>query len=129
VVLRGMGVKGGPGMAMASALVFALDGAGLLEEVAVVTDGQLSGLVNRGLVVGEISPEAADGGALGLLEDGDRISIDIEKRAVDHDLDAATLAARRSRLRPLGRQDEVGYLSQYQRIVQPLPQGAVLGKP
>jgi dihydroxy-acid dehydratase len=129
VVLRGMGVKGGPGMAMASALVFALDGAGLLEEVAVVTDGQLSGLVNRGLVVGEISPEAADGGALGLLEDGDRISIDIEKRAVDHDLDAATPAARRSRLRPLGRQDEVGYLSQYQRIVQPLPQGAVLGKP
>jgi len=126
VVLRGMGVKGGPGMAMASALVFALDGAGLLDDIAVITDGQISGLVNRGLVVAEISPEAADGGTLGLLEDGDRITIDVEKRAVDHHLDDPTVAARRVSAHPLGREDEVGYLSQYQRTVQPLPQGAVL---
>ena len=66
VVLRGLGVTGSPGMGMASALVFALDGAGLTGQVAVVTDGQLSGLVNKGIVVGEVSPEAAAGGPLGL---------------------------------------------------------------
>ena len=78
VVLRGLGVTGSPGMGMASALVFALDGAGLTGQVAVVTDGQLSGLVNKGIVVGEISPEAAAGGPLGLVRDGD---IDPHRRA------------------------------------------------
>ena len=129
VVLRGMGVKGGPGLAMASALVFALDGAGLIEDVAVVTDGQLSGLVNRGLVVGEVSPEAADGGPLALVEKGDTISIDVEKRLVDLDVPEGELAARRERVRQFGRSDERGWLSQYQRTVQPLPKGAVLLKP
>ncbi len=81
VVLRGIGVKGGPGMGMASRIVFALDGAGLGPDVPVVTDGQLSGLVNKGLVVGEVTPEAAIGGPLGLVEDGDAIIIDVEKRA------------------------------------------------
>ena len=64
VVLRGQGPAGGPGMGMASQLVFALDGAALTGKVAVVTDGQLSGLVNKGIVVGEVSPEAARGGPL-----------------------------------------------------------------
>jgi dihydroxy-acid dehydratase len=128
VVLRGLGVRGGPGLAMSSALVFALDGAGLLEDVAVITDGQLSGLVNKGLVVGEASPEAAAGGPLALLENGDRIVIDVAKRAVDLDVPEATLAERRKHMRSFGRNDEVGYLSQYQRTVQPLPKGAVLLK-
>ena len=77
MVLRGLGVTGSPGMGMASALVFALDGAGLTGQVAVVTDGQLSGLVNKGIVVGEVSPEAAAGGPLGLVRDGDSIRIDV----------------------------------------------------
>lgn len=128
VVLRGMGVKGGPGLAMASALVFALDGAGLIEDVAVVTDGQLSGLVNRGLVVGEVSPEAAEGGPLALVEKGDTISIDVEKRLVDLDVPESEFATRRERARRFGRSDERGWLSQYQRTVQPLPKGAVLLK-
>lgn len=128
VVLRGMGVKGGPGLAMSSALVFALDGAGLIEDVAVVTDGQLSGLVNRGLVVGEVSPEAAEGGPLALVQNGDMIAIDVAKRVVNLEVPEAELAARRSRARQLGRTDETGYLAQYQRIVQPLPKGAVLLK-
>ena len=72
VILRGLGVRGGPGMGMASRIVFAIDGAGLGPDVAVVTDGQLSGLVNKGLVVGEVNPEAATGGPLALVEDGDR---------------------------------------------------------
>ena len=81
VVLRGQGVTGSPGMGMASQLVFALDGAGLTGQVAVVTDGQLSGLVNKGIVVGEVSPEAARGGPLALVEDGD---IDPHRRAGPH---------------------------------------------
>jgi dihydroxy-acid dehydratase len=129
VVLRGMGIKGGPGMAMASALVFALDGAGLSERVAVVTDGQLSGLVNRGLVVGEISPEAAEfGSPLGLAQNGDRISIDVERRVVDLEVGEAELAARRKRLRQFVSPEEKGWLSIYQRSVQPLSKGAVLRK-
>lgn len=127
VVLRGLGVKGGPGMAMTSAFIFALDGAGLGEHVAVVTDGQLSGLVNKGLVVGEISPEAADGGPLGLIEEGDRISIDVERRKIDLNVPDGELAARRQRWRQRG-QDERGWLSIYARNVQPLPKGAVLTK-
>ena len=128
VILRGMGVRGGPGLAMSSALVFALDGAGLIEDVAVITDGQLSGLVNRGLVVGEASPEAAAGGPLALVENGDRISIDVEKRVVDLDVPENELAARRKRIREFGRGEERGWLSQYQRTVQPLAKGAVLLK-
>jgi dihydroxy-acid dehydratase len=129
VVLRGMGIKGGPGMAMASALVFALDGAGMSERVAVVTDGQLSGLVNRGLVVGEISPEAAEfGSPLGLVQNGDRISIDVDKRVVDLEVGEAELAARRTRLQLFVSPEEKGWLSIYQRSVQPLSKGAVLRK-
>jgi dihydroxy-acid dehydratase len=128
VVLRGLGVTGSPGMGMASALVFALDGANLTGQVAVVTDGQLSGLVNKGIVVGEISPEAAAGGPLGLVRDGDLIRIDVLGRTADLDVPAGELAARQAELadRPPVRPAEVGWLSVYQRLVRPLPEGAVL---
>ena len=92
VVLRGLGVRGGPGLAMTSAVVFALDGAGLIDRVAVVTEGQLSGLVNKGLVVGEASPEAADGGPLALLDSGDMISLDVAKREVNLEVTQEELA-------------------------------------
>ncbi len=128
VVLRGMGVKGRPGMAMTSAFIFALDGAGLGGHVAVVTDGALSGLVNKGLVVGEVSPEAADGGPLALVENGDRISIDADKRKIDLDIPDHEFGARRRRLQPRTAHDERGWLSIYERNVQPLPKGAVLTK-
>jgi len=125
-VLSGMGVRGGPGMAMASALVFALDGAGIGEKVAVVTDGQLSGLVNRGLVVGEVSPEAAEGGPLALVENGDVITIDVDARVADLEVPERELQARRARLKDFSQTDERGWLSIYQRTVQPLPRGAVM---
>jgi len=128
VVLRGMGVKGGPGMAMTSAFIFALDGAGLSEHVAVVTDGALSGLVNKGLVVGEISPEAADAGPLALVESGDQISIDVDRRKIDLDIPDNEFGTRRQRLLQRAGHDERGWLSIYQRNVQPLPRGAVLTK-
>lgn len=99
LVLRGLGPVGTPGMGMASQTVFALAGAGLSEQVAVVTDGQLSGLVNKGIVVGEVRPEAALPGPLGLVRDGDRIAIDLTARRVDLLVDADELAGRA----PVGR--------------------------
>ena len=128
-MLRGLGVTGSPGMGMASALVFALDGAGLTGQVAVVTDGQLSGLVNKGIVVGEISPEAAAGGPLGA---GPRRRHDPHRRARP---DRRPGGARRRNwpsgraalaADPPARPVEVGWLSVYQRLVRPLPEGAVL---
>ncbi|RSL30143.1 dihydroxy-acid dehydratase [Salibacterium salarium] len=123
VVLRGIGPKGTPGMGMASALVFALDGAGFGENVALVTDGQQSGLSNKGVVINEISPEAADGGPLALVENGDTISIDVEKRFVDLDVEENKLEERRSRLENTPVTDERGWLQIYQRLSNPLPEG------
>jgi dihydroxy-acid dehydratase len=112
LVLRGLGPVGTPGMGMASQTVFALGGAGLTGQVAVVTDGQLSGLVNKGIVVGEVRPEGALPGPLGLVADGDRISIDLTARRVDLLVDEAELASRR----PAGRKvhnEQSGWLSIY----------------
>jgi dihydroxy-acid dehydratase len=128
VVLRGMGAKGGPGLSLASPFVAALDGAGLSADVAVVTDGQLSGL-NRGLAVGQVMPEAAEGGGIALVENGDQIEIDVESRSVNVLVPDATLAQRRERLQAFVSADERGWLSIYQRTVQPLTRGAVLIKP
>ena len=75
LVLRGCGPKGGPAMAgSASRVVFAIYAAGLENDVAFVSDGQLSGLCNKGLTIAEVSPESAVGGPLSLVENGDRIS-------------------------------------------------------
>jgi dihydroxy-acid dehydratase len=126
VVLRGLGVRGGPGLAMTSAVVFALDGIGLIDRVAVITEGQLSGLVNRGLVVGEASPEAADGGPLALLEQGDSISLDVGKREVNLEVPEEELARRKTLGRRFGAQDTPGYLGIYQRLVRPVHKGATL---
>ena len=128
VILRGLGVIGGPGMAMTSAVVFALDGAGIVNDVAVITEGQLSGLVNMGLVVGEASPEAAAGGPIALVEKGDIISIDVKKREVNLEVAPEVLEARRARVGKFGAQNERGWLSVYQRTVQPVHKGAVLSK-
>jgi dihydroxy-acid dehydratase len=129
LVLRGLGVRGGPGMGMASRVVFALDGAGLGGSVAFVTDGQLSGLVNKGLVVGEINPEAATGGPLALVADGDTINIDAEARSIALDVSDAELAARRAKLKLADQHSEEGWLAIYERSVQPLQKGAALVHP
>ena len=127
LVVRGMGPKGGPGMAgPASMVVFALYSTNLQDEVAFVSDGQLSGLCNKGLTVAEVSPEAATGGPLGLVESGDVITIDVERQSLDLEVPAAELAVRRARLgeRPLKK--STGWLSIYQRQVQPMSTGVVL---
>jgi dihydroxy-acid dehydratase len=126
VVLRGLGVIGGPGMAMTSAVVFALDGAGLINQVAMITEGQLSGLVNDGLVVGEASPEAASGGPLAYVNNGDIITIDVTRKVVDLEVPESELTERRKTPRTFGAQNQRGWLSVYQRTVAPVHEGAVL---
>jgi dihydroxy-acid dehydratase len=127
VVLTGLGLRGSPGMGLTSALMFAIDSAGLSRSVAVITDGQMSGLVNGGLVIAEVSPEGAAGGPLGLVRDGDVIAIDVDARTVDLEVEAGELAARRASLPPLAAPTGCGWLSVYARSVAPLGAGATLG--
>jgi dihydroxy-acid dehydratase len=128
LVLTGLGLRGSPGMGLTSAFIFALDGAGLGDQVAVVTDGQMSGLVNKGLVVAEVSPEGAVGGPLGLVRDGDMITVDVDTRTIDLDVPEAELAERRAALPALAAPTGCSWLSVYARTVSPLAQGATLSK-
>ncbi len=130
-VIRGIGVTGAPGLGLTSAFIFALHARGLAQSVALVTDGQFSGLVNQGMTVGEVSPEAASPGSpLGRVRDDDLIEIDLTRGAVDLLVDDAELAARPDWEAPADRDSGGGYLEQYERLVQPLSCGAVLcGRP
>jgi dihydroxy-acid dehydratase len=118
---------GGPGTVFAASFMAALVGAGLGASVAVVTDGELSGL-NSGITVGQVMPEAAEGGPLAAVADGDLIHIDIERRALRLDIEEETL---RMRLAALPRHEggyRRGWLALYGELVQPLAKGAVLGR-
>ena len=127
VVMRGAGVCGGPAMGGgASRVVFAIDGAGLGDEIALLTDGHLSGLVCKGLVVAEVSPEAAAGGPLGLLEDGDSITIDLDRRRLDVELTDEQFQTRRANWKAPAPVHDIGWLQQYRRNVGALSKGAVL---
>ena len=127
MVMRGAGAKGGPAMGGgASRVVFALDGAGLGADVALLTDGHLSGLVCKGLVVAEVSPEAAVGGPLALLRDGDAITIDLDTRRCDAALDDAQWAARRSTWQSAPPAFDRGWLALYRRNVGNTASGAVV---
>jgi dihydroxy-acid dehydratase len=127
IVMRGAGACGGPAMGGgASRVVFAIDGAGLGEQVAMLTDGHLSGLVCKGLVVAEVAPEAALGGPLALVRDGDSVTIDLDARRVDLEVGDAELAARRVQWQPPAPKFDRGWLQIYRRNVGPLSQGAVL---
>jgi len=128
VVMRGAGVCGGPAMGGgASRVVFAIDGAGLSEQVAMLTDGHLSGLVCKGLVVAEVSPEAATGGPLALVEDGDTVEIDLERRVCNLQVDEAEVARRRAAWQRPAPVNDTGWLKIYRATVGTMPQGAVLG--
>ena len=130
VVMRGAGVCGGPGMGGgASKVVFALDGAGLGEQVALLTDGHLSGLVCKGLVVAEVAPEGAVCGPLALVHDGDTITIDLDTRRCDLEVDEPELQRRRAVWQPRPMPNDTGWLQIYRRNVGPLAQGAVLVRP
>jgi dihydroxy-acid dehydratase len=113
-------------MGFTSAIVFAIAGAGLDEQVAVVTDGQMSGLVNKGLTVAEVSPEGAVGGPLGLVRDGDIIRVDVDARTIDLEVPDEIVTERRARQPALAAPTGCGWLSVYARSVRPLTEGATL---
>ncbi|NOW46399.1 dihydroxy-acid dehydratase [Novosphingobium sp. SG751A] len=126
LVLRGQGLKGGPAMGGGASLVlFAIDAAGLAKDVAFVTDGQLSGLCLKGLTIAEVAPEAAVGGPIGRLRDGDHIEIDVAARRMDVMIPAEELA-RRSGPGNAFAVPASGWLGVYRRDVQPMSTGAVL---
>ncbi|HUY15446.1 MAG TPA: dihydroxy-acid dehydratase [Terriglobia bacterium] len=127
VVLRMMGPAGGPGTVFACSFMAALVGAGLAESVAVLTDGELSGL-NRGITVGQVMPEAACGGPLAVVREGERIRIDLIVRRVDLEIGEGEIRRRLGEWKRPERHLKAGWLAIYANEVQPLSQGAVLGR-
>lgn len=124
VISRNQGLKGGPAMGGGASLVlFALDAAGLAKTTAFVTDGQLSGLCLKGLTVAEVSPEAATGGPIGKVRDGDIMRISVQNRSIDLDVPADELATREG---PGYRTPATGYLANFREVVRPLDTGGVL---
>ncbi len=127
LVMRGAGAKGGPAMGGgASRVVFALDGAGLGDSAALLTDGHLSGLVCKGLVVAEISPEAAIGGPLALVVNGDNVTVDLDQRLCELQISPAEMDRRRAAWTPPKPQFDSGWLQIYRRNVGSTATGAVL---
>ena len=124
VVIRYEGPKGGPGMREMLSTTAALYGLGLGEKVALITDGRFSG-ATRGFCIGHVGPEAADGGPIALIEDGDIIRIDAEAGTIDLDVAEAVLAERRAKWRPRAHDYQSGALWRYAQNVGPAWQGAV----
>jgi dihydroxy-acid dehydratase len=128
VVIRYEGPQGGPGMQEMLAPTAALAGRGLAESVALITDGRFSG-ATRGGAIGHVSPEAAAGGPIALIEPGDMIEIDIPQRHLSLLVDEAALQQRRAAWRRRPRNVKRGYLSRYASMVTSADQGAVLLTP
>jgi dihydroxy-acid dehydratase len=125
VVIRYEGPKGGPGMQEMLGPTSLIMGMGLGESVGLVTDGRFSG-ATRGACVGHVSPEAAEGGAIGLVRDGDRITIDVEARALTVDVPDAELARRRETFRPKRKEVRSSWLRRYAHLVTNAANGAVM---
>jgi dihydroxy-acid dehydratase len=124
VVIRYEGPKGGPGMREMLSPTGAIMGRGLGNQVALITDGRFSG-GTHGFVVGHITPEAAVGGPLGLLRNGDVLTIDAEKRAIHAELSAAELRRRRAAWKPRKPYATTGVLAKYASLVSSASAGAV----
>ena len=125
IVIRYEGPKGGPGMREMLAPTSLLAGKGLGTKAALITDGRFSG-GTRGICVGHICPEAADGGLIALIEDGDIIEIDINKRTLNLLVNEKTLNKRRDNLAPPVQKIKSGYLAKYARTVQDASHGAIV---
>lgn len=125
VVIRYEGPKGGPGMREMLNPTSALAGMGLDTSVALITDGRFSG-ASRGASIGHVSPEAAAGGAIGLIAEGDRISIDIPASTIRLEVSEEELARRRAAFIPKPAAVNTGWLGRYARLVTSANTGAVL---
>jgi len=124
VVIRYEGPKGGPGMREMLAPTAALVGAGLGDSVGLITDGRFSG-GTHGLVVGHVAPEAALGGPLALVREGDSITTDVGRRELRIDLSERELAARRAAWKAPAPRYTSGVLAKYARLVSSSSEGAV----
>ena len=124
LVIRYEGPKGGPGMPEMLSTTAALYGQGMGEKVALITDGRFSG-ATRGFCIGHVGPEAAVGGPIGLLKNGDIISIDAEKGTISVKLSKAELAARRKKWKPRKTDYQSGAIWKYAQQVGPARYGAV----
>ncbi len=125
VVIRYEGPKGGPGMREMLNPTSAICGMGLGESVALLTDGRFSG-ATRGASIGHISPEAAAGGLIALVEEGDLIAIDIPNCSIELKVDEATLAERRAKWVCPEPKVKTGYLARYAKLVSSADKGAIL---
>jgi dihydroxy-acid dehydratase len=126
VVIRNEGPRGGPGMREMLAPTSALAGAGLIREVALVTDGRFSG-GSRGMLVGHVAPEARDGGMIALVKDGDMITIDAHRKTISVDITAAEAGRRKAAWKPRQIAYATGALAKYARLVSSASKGAVTG--
>ena len=125
IVIRYEGPKGGPGMREMLAPTSLLVGKGLGKKCALITDGRFSG-ATRGICVGHICPEAANGGVIALIENGDKIKIDIENRSINLLVSDEELEKRRAILKPFEPRVKSGYLAKYAKNVQDASHGAIV---
>ena len=124
VVIRYEGPKGGPGMREMLSPTSAIVGMGLDKSVALLTDGRFSG-GTRGAAIGHISPEAAEGGPIGLIKEGDTIVIDIPNKKIDLKVDKKELARRKKAFKPKQPPIQTGYLARYAKMVTSASTGAI----
>ena len=125
LIIRNEGPKGGPGMREMLGATSALVGMGLDESCALVTDGRFSG-ATHGPAIGYVTPEAARGGAIGLVQDGDKIVIDLNERRLDLDVPTEEMERRRAAFTPRAPRVTRGYLKHYADNVAPASEGAVM---
>ena len=124
VVIRYEGPRGGPGMREMLGVTGAIVGRGLSESVALLTDGRFSG-ATRGFMIGHVAPEAANGGPIAIVEEGDQISIDIENAKIDLDVAPAVIAERLNRWTAPAPKYKVGVFAKYVKLVSSASEGAV----
>lgn len=124
VIIRYEGPKGGPGMREMLSPTSAIAGMGLDKDVALITDGRFSG-ATKGASIGHVSPEAAEGGTIALIEDGDIISIDMNRGRLDVKVSDEVLEERRKNLKPVEPKVKEGYLARYAKLVSSASTGAV----
>ncbi|MDA8285912.1 MAG: dihydroxy-acid dehydratase [Actinomycetota bacterium] len=126
LVIRGEGPRGGPGMPEMLAVTAAVNGSGHGRDVALITDGRFSG-ATTGISIGHVAPEAAVGGPIGLVADGDEVLVDVERRRLDLLVDSAELRRRRERWSPPASPAGHGFLAKYARLVGSAAHGALVG--
>ena len=127
IVIRYEGPKGGPGMREMLSPTSAIMGKGLGKDVALITDGRFSG-GSHGFVVGHVTPEAAEGGPIALIQDGDQITIDAEAYEISLKVSDEEMAARRAAWQPPAPRRTRGVLAKYAKTVSSASEGAVTDK-